>query len=97
MPRPGDVVGVYPTGDMREVGRQRLEATKQRFKERYVQATEAHEHLWIATVGFYVTVPPPPDVLFDADSLAVPPVVGCFVCEQEYAEVTSSACPGEPR
>lgn len=92
-------------GDEQEVTAARQEHARAAFDKAYEYAVRAHEHLWIVTLAHHATdgtldaldgasdqMP-----LLDADTLAFPPGVGCYVCEEPYnRRERRRRCKGEP-
>jgi hypothetical protein len=87
------------TGDKQEISADRQERLQARFDARVEEATAAHRHLWVATVPFFVTVPLDEGAVLDAENMAMPPMVGCYICERALPEIYDPAgrCSGEPR
>jgi hypothetical protein len=91
-PRSGWTVG--PT---LELSGRRQRSAADRFGQLIDGALMRREHLWIATLGYLVTMPLRPGALLDPDNVIGPPVIGCFVCEQDYTEgMVGTPCPGDP-
>ena len=74
-----------------------------RFKQREDQAKRLGNHLWIAVISYYVPEEKierlfKGDHSFMAADMAVPPGIGCFVCEEEYSpHIALRRCKGEPK
>jgi hypothetical protein len=89
--------GHWSIGPSQDVPGRRQDQAVARFDALHDLATSLGGHMWIATVGYDVTVPLVRGAILDADSLIIPPQVGCFICEQPYERgLEITACPGEP-
>lgn len=86
------------TGIKQEIGIQQQKSGRVHFTERYKAATSAHEHLWLATMAYYVTPPLQHGTILDYDNIALDPTISCFICEEEYTpELAAQPCRGEPQ
>lgn len=75
----------------------RQERLDAEFDRRLALARRHGLHVWIAVMGFYVNVPLEPEQLIDAENIAIPAKVGCYVCEKPYSPLeTGRRCKGKP-
>jgi len=86
------------TGTQEAISSQALIAATARFDAEVAAATRAREHYWLALVGFVVSPPMLDSAVLDHENIRVAPVVGCYVCEEPWTELTATRrCKGEPR
>lgn len=84
------------SGVVQFVSPERLLKIRERFDERYASALRTKSHLWVATVPYYVEVPPHEGQLLDVENMAMDPAIGCYICEQVYsARIANRSCTGE--
>lgn len=73
-----------------EVSADRIQRIDEEFARRVRVAVQSGDHLWIATLAYFVadssldTLAETP-VMFDVENLAMRPAIGCYVCEQPYS------------
>jgi hypothetical protein len=102
MPEPG----WHGTGSVQEANPTRQQNARAAFDKAYDYAVKAHEHLWIVTLAHHATENTLDAIdgtsgempLLDVDTLAFPPGVGCYVCEESYTrQLRRRRCKGEPK
>lgn len=90
--------GWHHAGIEQEVTADRMARADQLFELELAQARQRREHYWIALVGFRVQPPMEGDTHLDSENIRTGPHVGCFLCEEPYAErIAFRRCKGEPR
>lgn len=82
---------------LRFVSSDRMLAMRKEFDRRYERATQRREHLWVATVCYFVTPPFKEGQLLGVENMAMDPALGCYICEQVYTPTIGNRCAGEPR
>lgn len=87
---------VIPSGDIQQVTPQDQRTQASRFREWLDQAQQDHTHVWVASILHRID-PPLDGAILSADTIVMPPMVGCFICEQEWAPDLNPVCPGDPQ
>jgi hypothetical protein len=84
-----------PTGRTEAITSESLDGTYRLFERDVATAKATHRHYWLALVGFAVNPPLEDGVIFDHESIRVPPQIGCFICERPYSPMAPKRCRGE--
>lgn len=69
-----------------------VDAIYEEFERRIAEAESRKQHLWLTHVGYYVN--PPTHTTLNATTMAVPPIVVCFLCDKFWGN-QDTECPGE--
>lgn len=79
-------IGWSETGYQQAITERRQELQNVAFEAKVDRAVQLGEHLWIASLAFYVSPPLKQGTLLDADGIATGPHVGCYLCEEPWSE-----------
>lgn len=63
----------------------RLRDIEANTKRRIRDAMAAKQHVWIATLAYYIDVPPVGAMVLDPEYLMTAPAIGCFLCEEPWS------------
>lgn len=82
------------TGPTIEVNPQSQIQGANRFEEALRLAELSGDHLWVA-IATYLIKDPTQTLFLDSESMAGPPGIGCFRCEEEFTErLVTRRCKG---
>lgn len=84
------------TGISQHITADRQKRIYQIFETEIRAAEAAHEHYWIASLSYKVTPPLIEERSFDVENLRIPPVVGCYICEEPWTKTARKFCNGDP-
>jgi hypothetical protein len=71
----------------------RLRDVEANTKRRIRDAMAAKQHVWIATVAYYIDVPPVGVMVLNSEHLMAAPAIGCFLCEDSWSpELQAQPC-----
>lgn len=97
--------GWHGIGQQVELTPGRQQAARDEFERRVSYAIKSETHLWIVTLAHYASdqlieaMAGNTDALplLDTETLAFPPVTGCYVCEEPYdRRLRHRKCKGDP-
>lgn len=89
---------VNATGHIQAITPARQRHAIARFEEAVTRAERTRTHLWTAVVMHMLGEHPNLEgQTLDADSIALPPMVSCFVCEVVWEPDVDATCPGDPQ
>ncbi len=90
--------GWQRTGQDQHVTAARQEWNEARANDRIRLAELAGDHVWIASVAYFVDPPLIDGARLDADALLFRPAVGCWRCEEPWhPAMMHRRCKGDPR
>lgn len=87
---------IIPSGKVDPVSPLDQEEQLDRFSGLVETSLRDHVHLWTAAV-LHLVDPSLEGQTLSARSIALPPLVGCFICEQAWPPKFGSRCPGDPK